>query len=54
MNDVVIKVSENAEDATRLDITLCCTGAANNLTVYLDDMVFIRCLVRQQVSSSIR
>ena len=33
------KVSENAEDATRLDITLCCTGAANNLTVYLDDMV---------------
>lgn len=39
MNDVVIKVSENAEDATRLDITLCCTGAANNLTVYLDDMV---------------
>lgn len=39
MNDVVIKVSENAEDATRLDITLCCTGAANNLTVYLYDMV---------------
>jgi hypothetical protein len=39
MNDVVIKVSENAEDATRLDITLCCAGAANNLTVYLDDMV---------------
>ncbi|UKK62107.1 DUF4842 domain-containing protein [Prevotella communis] len=39
MNDVVIKVSENAEDPTRLDITLCCTGAANNLTVYLDDMV---------------
>ena len=39
MNDVVIKVSENAEDATRLDVTLCCTGAANNLTVYLDDMV---------------
>jgi len=39
MNDVVIRVSENADDATRLDVTLCCTGAANNLTVYLDDVL---------------
>lgn len=39
MNDVVIRVSENAEDDKRLDVTLCCTGAAYNLTVYLDNMI---------------
>ena len=39
MNDVVIKVCENAEDDSKLDVTLCCTGAALNLEVYLDDKV---------------
>ena len=36
MNDVVIKVKENATDATKLDIELCCTGASFGLKVYLD------------------
>ena len=39
MNDVVIKVCKNAEDDSKLDVTLCCTGAALNLEVYLDDKV---------------
>lgn len=39
MNDVVIRVNENEEDPTRLDVTLCCTGAVYNLEVYLDDQV---------------
>lgn len=39
MNDVVIKVSNHQVDDytiddTKLDVTLCCTGAAYNLTVY--------------------
>lgn len=37
MNDVVIRVNENAEDENVLDVTLCATGAAFNLNVYLDD-----------------
>ena len=37
MNDVVIKVCQNAEDEDMLDVTLCCTGASFNLYVYLDD-----------------
>ena len=37
MNDVVIKVNKNAEDTTRLDVTLCCAGASFNLSVYLDN-----------------
>lgn len=35
MNDVVIKVSENTDNANLLDVTLCCTGAAFDLRVYL-------------------
>ena len=35
MNDVVIKVSENADNNNMLDVTLCCTGAAFDLRVYL-------------------
>lgn len=37
MNDVVIKVCENADDPSRLDVTLCCTGASYNLYLYLDN-----------------
>ena len=37
MNDVVIKVSENADDSTKLDVHLCCTGAAFDLYVYLGE-----------------
>lgn len=45
MNDVVLKVSYHYDeesgtvDESRLDITLCCTGASLNLTVYLDDQI---------------
>ena len=35
MNDVVIQVKENEDDANKIDVTLCCTGASNNLYVYL-------------------
>ena len=35
MNDVVLKVKENKDDATKLDVTLCCTGASYNLKIYL-------------------
>ncbi|MBQ2210022.1 MAG: DUF4842 domain-containing protein [Prevotella sp.] len=35
MNDVVIRVNENAENSNKIDITLCCTGAAMDLYVYL-------------------
>ena len=35
MNDVVLYVRENASDASKLDVTLCCTGASYNLKVYL-------------------
>jgi len=35
MNDVVLKVQENESNPDFLDITLCCTGASYNLTVYL-------------------
>ena len=37
MNDVVIKVCQNAEDEDMLDVTLCCTGASFSLYVYLND-----------------
>ena len=37
MNDVVLYVSENAEDNTKLDVTLMCTGASFNLYVYFND-----------------
>jgi hypothetical protein len=42
MNDVVIKVSNHYDastrtvDETKLDVTLCCTGASFNLRVYLN------------------
>lgn len=43
MNDVVIRVSENSENSNKLDVTLCCTGAAYNLYVYLNtQMIFER------------
>lgn len=35
MNDVVLKVKENATNPNNIDVTLCCTGASYNLTVYL-------------------
>jgi hypothetical protein len=37
MNDVVIKVSENVRDTTKLDVTLCCAGASFDLRVYLGE-----------------
>ena len=37
MNDVVLYVSENAEDNTKLDVTLMCTGASFNLIVYFNN-----------------
>jgi hypothetical protein len=41
MNDVVLKVSyyqpdEYTIDSTKVDVTLCCTGASYNLTVWLN------------------
>ena len=35
MNDVVIRVQEKEGDASKLIVTLCCTGASYNLTVNL-------------------
>jgi hypothetical protein len=35
MNDVVLRVNENAENSNNIDITLCCTGAGMDLYVYL-------------------
>ena len=35
MNDVVLKVQENPNDATKLDFYLMCTGASYDLYVYL-------------------
>jgi len=35
LNDVVIQVKENEEDDSKIDVTLCCTGATYNLYVYL-------------------
>lgn len=35
MNDVVVKVQENPDDATKLDFYLMCTGASYDLYVYL-------------------
>ena len=37
MNDVVLQVTQNAEDDSKLDVTLCCTGATYNLYVCLND-----------------
>ena len=37
MNDVVIKVSENVDDPTLLDVRLCCAGASFDLYVYLGE-----------------
>ena len=37
MNDVVIKVKENASDADKIDVTLCCAGASFDLKVYMGD-----------------
>ena len=39
MNDVVIRVQEKEGDATKLIVTLCCTGASYNLKVHLGDLV---------------
>ena len=39
MNDVVVRICENAENSDMLDVTLCATGAALNLYVYLDDQM---------------
>lgn len=35
MNDVVLQVKQNAADAEKIDVTLCCTGATLNLYVNL-------------------
>ena len=35
MNDVVVKVQENSDDASKLDFYLMCTGASYDLYVYL-------------------
>lgn len=35
MNDVVLKVQQNADNENKIDITLCCTGAAYNLYVFI-------------------
>lgn len=46
MNDVVLKVcyhqnDEYTIDSTKIDVTLCCTGASYNLKVYLNnDVIF--------------
>ena len=37
MNDVVLKVSQNASDESKLDVVLCCTGATYNLKVFLGE-----------------
>jgi hypothetical protein len=37
MNDVVVKVKQNADNAGKMDVTLCCTGASYDLSVWLDD-----------------
>lgn len=37
MNDVVIQVKENAADANKIDVTLCCAGASFDLRVYMGD-----------------
>jgi hypothetical protein len=37
MNDVVIKVKQNRDDESKIDITLCCTGASYNLYVFLGE-----------------
>ena len=39
MNDVVVRICENAENSDMLDVTLCATGATLNLYVYLDDQM---------------
>ena len=36
LNDVVLRVKENAENPNKIDVTLCATGASFNLYVYLD------------------
>ena len=36
MNDVVLRVKEKEGDATKLIVTLCCTGASYNLKINLD------------------
>ena len=35
MNDVVLQVKENEDDDSKIDVTLCCTGASFNLYVFL-------------------
>ena len=35
MNDVVVKVKANASDSSKIDVTLCCSGAAYNLYVFI-------------------
>ena len=37
LNDVVLKVSENLIDTTKLEVRLCCTGASFDLYVYLGE-----------------
>ena len=37
LNDVVLKVCENAKDTTKLDVRLCCAGASFDLFVYLGE-----------------
>lgn len=38
MNDVVVKVRQNADNEGKMDVTLCCTGASYDLSVWLGDM----------------
>ena len=37
LNDVVLKVSENVKDTTKLEVRLCCAGASFDLYVYLGE-----------------
>ncbi|MBO7140054.1 MAG: DUF4842 domain-containing protein [Prevotella sp.] len=37
LNDVVLKVSENVTDTTKLEVRLCCAGASFDLYVYLGE-----------------
>lgn len=37
MNDVVVKVRQNADNEGKMDVTLCCTGASYDLSVWLGD-----------------
>jgi hypothetical protein len=37
LNDVVIKVKQNEEDESKMDVILCCTGASYNLYAFIGE-----------------